>query len=516
MKTIILLFFSLCPALIFSQDVLVNDADLPEAEFHVAINPTDTNNIVLAVQRGFGSGNNFGITIYYTHDFGATWTESNYHGNNSGAGASGDPVLSFDDAGNVLMVNLYSSTGISTILSKSTDGGATWAQVSTVSAGFTDKPWMAIDNSSTSPYQNNIYIPLVESSINLYTINNSYQNTDTLAIPDGQQLPSVVVKKDGTVFTSTIDLTGANNTVYVQEYSNGGSNLVHSTVVASFPDYTFNAPDVSLRFQPTAYLAIDNSGGTYDGRLYLTYTASEAVNPDYFNVFIIYSDDNGLNWSAPQIVHSNTDDEVQQFYSSSYINNDGVLLVDWYDRKNYSNTTKLTDFFLGISHDGGDSFTEIRLNTDPSDFDDVIPSSNNFGIGEYHQLVATDYTALSFWSDGRTNDGDLNIYMSKININGPFLNVQEHSLISENFKIGELYPNPGKNTVYSDIQLHQTSKLRYQIFNQAGQKLIESEWKTYKEGAHQLEINHSLPSGLYLVKIQTNEGYHKSLKLINH
>ncbi len=511
MKYISLTLLFLSNLSLFAQEALVNDAVKPEAEFHVAINPLDSNTIVLATQHDFGGISN--ITIYYTHDFGDTWNTSNYHGLPAGYTAGGDAVLSFDATGNVFLVNLaVSSSGLSVILSKSTDGGDTWSLVSTIASGNTDKPWLAIDRYNTSPYLNNMYVPLVENNLNFYTLDNTYQTINSLIIPNGEHLPSVVVKKDGTVFTSSIDLS-ATNIVYVQEYSNGGSNLVHSTQIVSFPDYTFNAPDISQRFQPTAYLAIDNSGGSYDGRLYLSYTASESTHPNYFNVYIIYSDDNGLNWSTPNIVHSNQQNQVQQFYSSIYVNDNGVLILDWYDRKNHTNTTKLTDFFMGVSYDGGDSFNEIQLNNTSSDFEYVIPSASNFGIGEYHQLVATNNIAVSFWTDGRSNDGDLNIYMAKVNLSSQ-LSIKESTLISEKITVSSLYPQPVSNTVHSDIELLEPTKIKYQVSNNLGQLLKSTEWTSYTAGKHTLEFNLDLSAGTYYITVTSEKGYFKTMQFI--
>ena len=495
-----------------SQETIVKSTTEPEAEFHVAINPLNSNNIVLATMNDYANSKN--ITIYYTHDFGTNWNTTFYRGLPSGYIHSGDPVLSFDAAGNVLLVNLAvtaDSTKTNTILSKSTDGGANWSLVSIVATVNSDKPWLAIDGHNTSPYFNNIYIPLVENFLNLYTLDGTYQTTNSLAIPDGEHLPSVVVKKDGTVFTSSVDILSPTSVVYVQQYSNGGTNLVHSTQVVSFPNYLFNAPSVSLRFQPTAYLAIDNSGGSFDGRLYLSYTASESNDPSYFNVYLIYSDDNGLTWSSPRIVHSNQQDMVQQFYSSIYVNNNGVVILDWYDRKNYSNTNRLTDFFMGVSHDGGDNFTEVQLNTTSTDFDFVISSSDNFGIGEYHQVVATNSTAVSFWSDGRTNDGNLNIYMAKVNLAKP-LNIEELSLVSNKITVSSLYPQPCLNEAYSDIQLSEATNIKYQIVNNSGQVLKSTNWAEYQAGKHQLNFELNLPAGVYLITLTTNRGYFKTMK----
>lgn len=507
------LIFCLFSFSLFSQDILVEDGNNPEAEFHTAINPTDTNNIVLATQNDFGG--NPTITIYYTLDFGNTWSTSSYQGVPAGYSGSGDAVLSFNSSGEIFLVNLSinsATSEIHTILSKSTDGGATWSFVSTVETGYTDKPWFAIDRYSTSPYEDNLYVPLVTNVVSLYALDDNYQVTNSVPLADGEHLPSVVVKKDGTVFTSSVEMSSP-NVVYVQEYSDGGTTLVHSTQVVTFPDYLFGAPDVSMRFQPTAYLAIDNSNGTYSGRLYLSYTASETTNPDYFNIFLTYSDDNGQTWSTPSVVHSDLQNEVQQFYSSMYVNDNGVLIIDWYDRKNYINTNKLTDFYIGVSHDGGSTFTEAQLNTMSSDFDHVIPSSGDFGIGEYHQLVATNHTAVSFWSDGRTNDQDLNIYMAKVSINGP-LSISEASIVNTDIGISPVYPVPVSDIAFSEVDLAEATKIKYDIIDASGQTVKTSDWVQYAAGKHTLEYTLDVQSGVYFIKVVTGGGYFKTLKIV--
>lgn len=513
-KSYFFCFFVLIGLTTQAQESLVKDGALPEAEFNTVINPLDSNNIVIATQNGFGnSAGGFNLSIYYTKDFGTTWQKSNYTGLPTGYQFSGDPVLSFDDAGNVYLVNLGAAgSDVNTLLSKSSDGGATWTLVATIASGNTDKPWLAIDRYATSTHKGNIYVPLVANNIITYTLNSSYQKTDSVIIPDGDQLPCVAVTKNGTVYTSTVDLNTM-NTIYVQKYANGGASLVHSTQVVSFPDKTFNAPDISLRFQPTPYITVDNSGGTHDGRVYLSYTASETVDPSYFDVFLAYSDDGGLTWSAPKIVNSVQQNKTQQFYSSLFVNDNGVLLMDWYDRKNYSNTSKLTDFYLGISTDGGNSFTETKLNSVSTDFTQVIPSSNDFGIGEYHQLVATKNYTLAFWSDGRTNNGDLNLYMAKVNINAP-TSVEELSVVSDKISVSDLYPQPAGDIVYTKLKLREATKMKYTLYDQHGQIVIDAPWSTYGSGEHTLAMPCNVAAGLYYVNITSDKGYSKKIKLI--
>ena len=516
MKFVFSLFFILSFITFFTQDAVVNDASLPEAEFHTAINPLDSSNMIIATIYGYGDEiNGFDITIYYTNDFGETWSESDYNAVAPTDQFSGDAVLGFNANGKAILCNLSASgtfNSVNTILSESTDGGATWTNVKTVQSGFTDKPWMAIDRYATSNFNGNIYVPLIEFAPSLFVVDSLYESVSSITIPNGDQLPSVVVRKDGKVFTSTVGL-GDPNRVYVQEYDNAGQVIVHSTEVVSFPDFTFNVPDISERFQPTVYLAIDNSGGDYDGRLYLSYTASEDLNTTYFNVFLTYSDDNGLTWSEPHIVHDNTENEVQQFYSSIYVNDNGVVIMDWYDRKNHENSNTFTDFMIGVSHDGGDTFEETQLNTESTNFDFVVPTSDSFGIGEYHQVLATDHTAISFWSDGRTNDGDLNIYMAKLGIDN-IVGIHEFNVISSEINVSALYPSPSNGQTFTDIVLTKDQNLKYEIFNLEGKLILESNWKRYPTGSHQIELDNIDKSGLYFVKIFNDTGYLKTMKLI--
>ena len=206
-------------------------------------------------------------------------------------------------------------------------------------------------------------------------------------------------------------------------------------------------------------MAIDNSDGPYSGRLYLSYTASESEGFNFFDVFLTYSDDRGLTWSDPKIVHSDNSLRVQQFYSSLFVNDQGVLILDWYDRLDPGRDT---DFLMGISFDGGESFTEIKLNSETMDFDWVILAGTSFGIGEYHQLVASDHMAISFWSDCRSHDGDLNIYYAKVSIDNLTTSVVESGLIRDDFEISKTYPHPVSDQFHVEFSLKEKKDLYYE------------------------------------------------------
>jgi len=507
--------FLLSSLFVVAQDQLLQKSILAEAEFHTAINPLDSNNIVVVTMRGFEGVEDSYFSIYYTKDFGETWELSDFQGKHSGHIGAGDPVIAFNSQGSLTLVHLVSTEGksILTVLSESLDYGETWELKYVFDEVFTDKPWITIDNSESSPYQGNIYVPTVVGIVQLLSFDSNYSLINLKDVPGGDHIPSVVTNRDGDIFVSNMKWSDPIE-MYANKYSNAGTTLEHSTFVTTFPDYTFNVADISQRFQPAPYLAIDNSAGPYEGRLYMSYTASELSDPKYFNVFLTYSDDDGLTWIEPKIVHSDNSDLIQQFYSSIYVNDNGVLILDWYDRSNYNNTNLNTDFFMGISYDGGENFTEIQLNSESMDFAIVATAGFGFGIGEYHQLVSTNHTAISFWSDGRTNDGDLNIYFAKVNINNPSLEVKEQSIINDKISISNIYSQPVKDQINFSIQLKNAFKLKFDIIAIDGRVVKEGPWTNFGFGSHDINIPISVKDGHYILQVKSDNGYFKNQKLI--
>lgn len=510
--SLLILISLLLTTLLPAQDSLVIDAGLPDSEFHVAINPTDSNNIIIATMHGGTTGD---MKVYYTFDQGDSWQTSPFTGVHPGYQGAGDPVLDFDASGNAYLINLTISVGFSTVISKSTDGGATWQLETAIIQFSTDKPWLGIDRYDHSPYKGNIYLPFVNALLNepvLLAFDSTLAVTSQVTAGANEHQPGIAIRKDGEVFMSMVDW-GNPNQIFMAQYTNGGSTLVHKTRLTSFPSYRLNAPDVSFRFQPTVYTAIDNSGGPFDGRLYVTYTASEQADP-IFDVFLMYSDDGGVTWSTPKTVHSNGSDGTQQFYSSLYVNNQGVLVIDWYDRRNYPPGNANTDFYLGISNDGGNSFSEIQLNSASMDWRFANEAGDGFGIGEYHQLVATDHAVFAFWADGRTNDEDLNIYMAKVQLDTPVTGVQELGPISPQISVSSPYPIPAREEIFIDVKMGQTYRLSTSVMDVNGQTIWSSNWQAYSPGVYQLNIPLSQIPGTYLVQIRSDQGYFKTFQVI--
>ena len=105
--------------------------------------------------------------------------------------------------------------------------------------------------------------------------------------------------------------------------------------------------------------------------------------------------------------------------------------------------------------------------------------------------------------------------MAKVNLNNINVGVQEFSTLSDKISISDLYPQPmTSNVVFADIDLKNSTQLRYDIYNMAGQRVTASDWKKYSAGSHTLSIDLDYASGSYYVKIMNDSGYFKSMKLV--
>jgi len=108
--------------------------------------------------------------------------------------------------------------------------------------------------------------------------------------------PTLVFKNDGTLYLGYIDYKSSfdSGAVYVTKSTNGGTVWGPSNKVI---DYFDNA-DLAI---DRPWLAIDNSGGTFDGTLYMV-TKSIKTDPVPHHIYLMRSTNAGVTWSAPLLV----------------------------------------------------------------------------------------------------------------------------------------------------------------------------------------------------------------------
>src|SRR5436190_16811065 len=143
-----------------------------EVEPFVAVNPANPSNIVGVFQQDrWSNGGAHGLVAATSHDGGSTWIESWAHFSNcsGGTAANGgdyarasDPWVTFAPNGDVYQISLSASADLTVsavLVSKSTEGGDTWSEPTTlarkVSAlaegpGFNDKESITADPTNSN------------------------------------------------------------------------------------------------------------------------------------------------------------------------------------------------------------------------------------------------------------------------------------------------------------------------------------------------------------------------------
>ena len=405
------------------SDARVDNSSYPMSEIHAAMNPFDSNNMVVsAIEVNTGNQTNpFSCPIYYTKDFGKSWTKSAFTNAPKNPNAltigGGDPVFTFDDKGVAYMswINLYlTMKGTSSYDSVfaamrwaySSNGGQNWiypdndyiaygsAKFNGNSSSmyglnlFPDKQWMASDISALSPYKGNVYTVLYKmfltssSQTGIYVVRklpkNDHFDAATPVRVSGsestsQQFTSIDVDDKGYVNVTYYGNKGSINSFWFTRSTNGGATFSTPVRITNF---TFNSsaiiptsnganPDpvtgiTTRRAYVCPLLIADKSATVNNGNLHFFFTA-DGISTKLTKGLDIYhtkSTNGGANWSTPKVISSNADqDNSHQFYSSAHINNLGVLSVGFYDSDPNNQPSGYTNYMIEHSYDGGDVFT---------------------------------------------------------------------------------------------------------------------------------------------------------------
>ncbi len=536
----------------------ISGSEKPESEVHAAINPADSNNIIIAgmvldAENILGA---LSFPIYYTKDFGNSWELSEFNGVNDMGSFSlilggGDPVLAFDTDGTAYLswltftANLDLTIGIQLHWAISTDGGESWErQESYIDAGqvmnlddpnsrFVDKEWLATDISS-SPYRNNLYAAYVEINLSDTTYNILVK---TKAAGSGEFGEAVDVTPEEIVFSqfSSIDVDRQGNVhvlfagataqdialgLYHCVSEDGGETFsgpvrISSLHLPCFPPGAGGPCDLvgidSARVYPCPHLRVDKSGGEFDGNLYAVWTADgfETELTPGVDVYYSYSKDGGANWSDPIVLNNDRIPASEQFFPSLAVNDKGILAISWYDRREDPNNL-MTKYYMTYSKDGGLTFADdMPVSTEGSDFSMIGAANANFGIGEYTQILATSGYAIPVWADGRTNDGNIELYTAFLPLGEDATTaIPEVNVISDKFTLGQPSPNPAVSQARVELRLKAGSSVQAQLFGQKGGLVWQNGYGELPKGGHQLDIpTRELPAGQYLLRVVTDFGF---------
>jgi len=360
--------------------------------------PTDST-IVIADWRDFRLGYRQ-LGIGRSTDGSNTWVDSlvneYYYDRQS------DPTMDVDRMGNfyLSMLDYQALVGNRSAITflRSTDKGISWDAMTRIEDPsqlyFEDKQFTTIDRTGGT-YDGNIYVVWArfpnDDSPNIIMFSRStdfdtgfdtpiaiappYYDTTCGGDIWGGQFAFPLVGSDGTVYAFW-------NRTYIDSLCNGYYSI--QMVISEDGGLTFTDPElVRITFgnygqvdglvdvYNSPMCAADITGGPFDGNLYIAYANVDTTNTDYYdyNIEFIKSPDKGQSWTEPIYINDDFTGPgamFDQFHPWLFCNEEGVLMVIFYDQRTDPILHYAFDAFCAYSFDGGETFTTNHRISDTS------------------------------------------------------------------------------------------------------------------------------------------------------
>jgi hypothetical protein len=370
---------------------------------------------------------------HYSVDGGLTWTTSNL----SALPASiGDVQTAWDQFGNLFLTRF--GPNLSIVVARSSDGGATFGDVRTVSTtNNNDQPSIAVGKGS-------VWVSFANSS-------NVINATGALVSGLGTvgAFGPLEAAQSGDFGDIAIGPSGQVAVVYQNNGSGAGPDFIRFNLDANGlgpggfgPQSAVTTTNVggfrAIPAQPTrtidaeANLGWDIAGDLYNGRLYMVYTDAPSVTSNDTNIFLRYSNNDGATWSSAVRVNDDATLNSQFNPAIAVDQSTGNVAVTWYDARNSSNNNTV-QVFGAVSTDGGLTFSpNFQISTGTSS-----PSVDpGFDFGDYDKMTFANGSLWRTWADNSNSTGNnpdgtakLDIYTARVTVSTTAMPVPEPSTL---------------------------------------------------------------------------------------
>jgi len=488
------------------SNINITQHPAPQNEPAVKIN-RKYQNVVLAAYRDFRYGVEPSamrrVGYSYSTDMGLTWSVSTLLDSTliPDEPRNSDPVIGCDSAGNfyigVIALNTINTNGY-LLVYKSTDKGVTFPFAYTVASSSgtgEDKEYIANDLVQGSPYYNSIYFSwtriLGSTSARVMctkSTNGGVNWTTPVAVSDlssGVQGSQPVISTNGQVNILWVKNNGTDAIVYFDKSTDGGVTF-GTDVIISTGSSPYGLPNNASTFPS---IAADVSGGIRNGYLYSVFCDSRNGDPD---VFLSRSTNSGNNWSNPvRINNDSIGNGKVQFWPWISVNETGNIAVIWYDTRNTA-TNSIVEAYLGRSSDGGLTFTNELLSTQPSP---TNVSGSTVRFGDY---ICVDYWAnkiIPVWTDERIDGVNMEIFTAMYPL------VKANSIsnnIPSDFSIEQNYPNPFNPSTTIRFLVKESKLILIKVYDITGKEISTIINDILSPGTYETKFDAGkLSSGVY-------------------
>jgi hypothetical protein len=412
-----------------SPDVPVtDDPNTTQSENSVFVHPFDINTLLNSNNSTDWDGVEvhlfYGADALFTTDGGQTWggTIQGAVGSNNG-----DPAAAIGLNGWFYVGYIAGNLGQG--VAHSADAGDNWTHVQVAGGGLLDKNHLWIDNSSSSPYEGNLYgawtnffgandseIELSRSTDGGLSWSSPINISSAVGAGSHNQGVNIQTGPNGEVYAawSIYDSWGSDETaIGFAKSADGGATFEPATrIIENIRGIRFTQTSKMMRVNSFPVMAVDISAGPNHGTIYVVWAnigvPGENIGPD-IDIYMIKSTDGGSNWSPPLKLNQDSSGLGKEHFFP-WITCDpltGVLSVIFYDDRNVSSTD--CEVFVAISEDAGQSWSDFKV-SDVSFTPSPIPGLAEGYFGDYLGISARSGKVYPAWTDNR--DGRAMTYVS--------------------------------------------------------------------------------------------------------
>ncbi len=427
----------------FAQDetdvLIFSSSSYTESENSVFISPlnnTDVLNSNNKISNDFSTLQEVDAFTSTTTGSTGSWSDRNP----ANVNANFDPAVVIDRDEDYHLVFIEDTPG-HIVIATSTDKGATWPGTNTdISSEDGDKPHLWVDNkkyingdASSNSYKGNLYAAYrPDSPITKMKFTMRTAGTSTWTTP-----ADIHTGLTGATNHLGVNIqTGTEGEVYAcwtMHKNNEGSQPVKPFAIAfnrsvdggatwgdghsgnAWKTYTYNISGYGMKSAPGLTTPKTMNANTFpsmtvnqqNGYIFIVWTnfSDNCVNStfpseclDDPDVYVMRSENNGDDWSAPVKVNQDdiTDDD-QWFPWIACDEASGVLVCTYYDSR--SDNAK-ANTYVSISYDQGDTWTDTKIS---DTYWDAIPTYTTFNTyaGDYIGVDVYHNKAVPVWSDDR-------------------------------------------------------------------------------------------------------------------
>ncbi len=401
-----------------SPDVPVSSStDIAETENSIFVDPGNNRFVLNSNNSTSWSGSSVGV-LYGANYFLGSDVGTSWGGSALGAGGSnsGDPAAAINLDGSRMYVGLIDAAyGMS--VAYSIDGGNNFSNVYVAGGGYLlDKNHLGIDIGPLSPYEGNLY--------NVWT--NLQGGATDSEIEYSRSTDGGLSWSNSVVLSAPINAGSHNQGVNVQ-CGPAGEVYIVWTVYDSWPSdetaigltksidggVTFNTATrivsnirgirdtgvpQNMRVNSFPSMAVDISGGTNNGNVYIVWTniGTPGVNTGTAGIYMIKSTNGGSTWSSP--VKVNTGSGTAYFPWITCDPDKGTLSVIFYDNRNTASAD--CEAWVAYSKDAGATWTDFKV-SDVSFTPGPITGLAAGYFGDYLGITSRGGLVYPCWTDNR-------------------------------------------------------------------------------------------------------------------